>query len=175
MTISERCALPAVAAPQNPSELAIIQHSKQASDLDSVRIPISVYSCLNGGSLQRIPGIACRICRPWQKPGIDEATQANSNIDPATEYCAGAPSIPAFFAGMGGRQCHSFLAGSILRPASVTSGVSCAIEHCRLSIWPHPLYTECAKDGADVRCAYWSSRSAPSCSSGGCEAGCTVR
>jgi hypothetical protein len=34
-------------------------------------------------------------------------------IDPATRYCVGAPSIPAFFAGMGGKEYHSFLAGSI--------------------------------------------------------------
>jgi hypothetical protein len=30
-------------------------------------------------------------------------------IDPATKYCVGAPSIPAFFAGMGGKEFTVFL------------------------------------------------------------------
>jgi hypothetical protein len=38
-----------------------------------------------------------------------------SAIDPATKYCLGAPSISAVFAEMGGKQCHCFLAGSIMK------------------------------------------------------------
>ena len=44
---------------------------------------------------------------------LNKLSRRENAIDPATKYCAGAPSIPAFFAGMDGRQCHSFLAGSI--------------------------------------------------------------
>jgi hypothetical protein len=36
-------------------------------------------------------------------------------IDSATKYWMDAPSIPAFFVGMGGKECHSFFAGSIGR------------------------------------------------------------
>jgi hypothetical protein len=41
--------------------------------------------------------------------GLDEADWVPLTIDPATKYCLGAPSIPAFFAGMGGKECRSFL------------------------------------------------------------------
>jgi hypothetical protein len=37
-----------------------------------------------------------------------------ATLDLAIKYCVGAPSFPAFYAGKGGKECHSFLAGSIV-------------------------------------------------------------